>query len=63
MSGGIDQNNLFDLMVAAVNTADAIANDTRQAAKNRAVAAMIRDSAKAWRRPAFDYFRDWTPAA
>lgn len=62
MSGGIDPNNLFDLMVATVNTADAMASDTRLSANDRAVAASIRDVAKAWRRPAFDRFRNWTPA-
>ncbi|NRO99216.1 hypothetical protein GWC77_25305 [Paraburkholderia sp. NMBU_R16] len=58
---GIDPNNLFDLIAAAAVTADAIASDTRLSANDRAVAASIRDVAKAWRRPAFDRFSDWTP--
>ncbi|MFV8595074.1 hypothetical protein [Ralstonia pseudosolanacearum] len=58
----VDEHNLFALIVAASNTADAIANDLRQTASDRDAAGRIREALKVWRGASFN-FRDWQPAA
>lgn len=56
----IDANNVFALVAQAAATADAIANDSRQTATDRAVAGCLRDAMKAWRGASFQ-FKDWQP--
>ncbi|MGV4630360.1 hypothetical protein [Burkholderia pseudomallei] len=59
---GVDSNNIFALIAAAMATADAINQDTRQSLDNRAAAGRLRDGLRSWKGLAFEY-RDWTPAA
>ncbi|KVR94063.1 MULTISPECIES: hypothetical protein [Burkholderia cepacia complex] len=59
---GVDPNNIFALIAAAMATADAINQDARQSLDNRAAAGRLRDGLRSWKGLAFSY-RDWTPAA
>jgi len=54
--------DLFSRLVATMDLADQIANDIRLTAKEREIAALMRDSLKGWRGAAFK-FREWQPAA
>lgn len=59
---GVDPNNVFALIAAAMATADAISQDTRQSLDRRDGAGRLRDALRSWKGLAFEY-RDWTPAA
>ncbi|QOK96850.1 hypothetical protein HF909_10685 [Ralstonia pseudosolanacearum] len=54
--------DLFSRLTATMSLADQIADDTRLTAKEREIAALMRDSLKSWRGAAFK-FREWQPAA
>ncbi|MPV66397.1 hypothetical protein [Burkholderia sp. BE17] len=58
---GVDPNNVFALIAAAMATADAINQDTRQPLDSRDGAGRLRDALRSWRGVAFD-LRGWTPA-
>ncbi|MDN7545452.1 hypothetical protein [Burkholderia cenocepacia] len=59
---GIDPNNVFALIAAAMATADVINQDTRQPVDSRDGAGRLRDALRSWKGLAFEY-RDWKPAA
>ncbi|WP_155755009.1 hypothetical protein [Burkholderia pseudomultivorans] len=59
---GVDPNNVFALIAAAMATADAISQDGRQSLDSRDGAGRLRDALRSWRGVAFE-LRDWTPAA
>ncbi|CAM8821730.1 hypothetical protein [Burkholderia pseudomallei] len=59
---GVDPNNVFALIAAAMATADAIAQDTRQTPDTRDGAGRLRDGLRNWRGVAFE-LRDWAPGS
>ncbi|WP_128972296.1 hypothetical protein [Burkholderia pseudomallei] len=58
----MDSNNIFALIAAAMATAEAISQDTRQSLDSRDGAGRLRDALRSWRPLAWE-LRDWTPAA
>lgn len=59
---GVDPNNVFALIAAAMATADSIAQDTRQTPDTRDGAGRLRDGLRSWRGVAFE-LRDWAPSS
>ncbi|MHC6051934.1 hypothetical protein ACYT84_09225 [Ralstonia solanacearum] len=57
---GVDPTNVFALLTTGISTADAISQDARLPATDRAAASRLRDALRAWKGVSYG-FREWAP--